>query len=333
MTGPSFQMSFGAVAALIFFFDETRGFWTAQMKKGWFHKALIYLAGSCATSLIATIATAPFTLYHFQQFPIYSMIGNMLALPVIGLIVMPASVIAYILMPLGLDAIPLLAMGKGVSIMLWISHEIASLPYASLNFPAWPRAALFCFVGSGLWLMLLKGPARWACLVFFAAGFFFVARDKGPDFLVSGSGKLAMARLDENTVLLSSRRNDKFIAQNWIRSAGVDPETVRMWPKEGVIKEENGNTLSCDHYSCLVRIQNRTVAMSFDPRTVREDCAAADIVFSSRPARNRKCNVLIDFWRLRKNGTYALYIEPTSITIKNVEGDRGRRPWTMQGAK
>jgi competence protein ComEC len=335
MTGPSFQMSFGAVAALIFFFDETRGFWAGQMKRGGIlRKGMMYLAGSCATSLIATIATAPFTLYHFQQFPIYSIIGNVLALPVIGLIVMPASVIAYILMPVGLDAVPLWVMGKGITIMLWISHEIASLPYASLNFPAWPRAALFCFVGAGIWLMLLKGPVRWACLVFFAAGCLLVASDRGPDFLVSGSGKLAMARLDGNSVLLSSRRSDKFIAQNWIRAAGVDPETVKTWPKEGVIEEENDNSLSCDYYGCLTRIRGRTIAMSFDPRTIRDDCAAADIVFSSRPAaRNVKCSALIDFWDLRKNGTHAIYIGPDSMTIKNVEGERGHRPWTIQGAQ
>ncbi len=332
ITGPSFQMSFGAVAALIFFFDETRNFWAGGMKRGGiFRKGWMYLAGACATSLIATIATAPFTLYHFQQFPIYSIVGNVLALPVIGLIVMPASVMAYIMMPLGLDAIPLMIMGKGITAMLWISHEIASWPYASLNFSAWPRAALFCFVGAGLWLMVVKGPMRWACLFLFTAGFFFVVASRSPDFLVSGSGKLAMVRLDDDQILLSNRRNDKFIAQNWIRAARADPETVGIWPKEGVIEGGKGNRLSCDQYGCLARIRGGSIAMSFDPRTIKDDCAAADVVFSAKPAPEIECqsSALIDMWGLRDGGTHAVYIGKPSITIETVNGDRGQRPWTI----
>src|SRR5690606_4252452 len=65
----SFQMSFAATAALIFFFEETAPWWVQQRREaGPFRRGLLYVAGVCATTLVAGTATMPFAIYHFQQF-------------------------------------------------------------------------------------------------------------------------------------------------------------------------------------------------------------------------------------------------------------------------
>jgi competence protein ComEC len=336
ITGPSFQMSFAAVACLIFFYDETRNFWANQNKKGgWFRKIYLVLFGTCVTSVIATIATAPFTLYHFQQFPIYSVVGNVLAFPVIGFVIMPAAIFTYLLMPLGLDPIPLWVMGKGVTGMLLISEEIAAWQYASLDLVAWPLAALICFVVAGLWVMVIKGPVRWIAFLPFIAGLVFVLLHRPPDILVSSSGKLVMMMADDKIVWLSNRRSDKFTAENWIRAAGIDPNSVVTWPKEGVLESESVR-LSCDVHGCIANVKGINIGFSFAARTVLEDCGHVRLIFARDPIDDQLCieSTVIDRWDLKDDGTYAIWIDHHhNIKTKTVTGERGSRPWTDAGAK
>lgn len=328
---PGFQMSFGAVAALIFSYDETRGFWSrVNRSRAWWKKPVVIILGSAFTSLAATVATAPYTLYHFQQFPIYSVIGNVLAMPVIGIVVMPAALIAYFLMPLGLDALPLRAMGWGVSLMLDISAEIATWPEADLNMPAWPRSALLLFTAAGLVMLLVRGAAQWFSLVPLVAGVVAVMAHPQPDVLVSGSGKLAMVRLAPDIVLLNTRRTERFIAGNWLRAAGLEGQAVPTFPREGTIADTaSGNALSCDPGGCRIRIGRHTIALSHNQRIAAEDCGHVDVVISTKPLRRCEGSYLIDMWDLRRDGTHAIYISGNTVRIQNITDTRGSRPWTI----
>ncbi|HWI27140.1 MAG TPA: ComEC/Rec2 family competence protein [Stellaceae bacterium] len=66
--GPSFQMSFAAVVALIAFYEAMRGrlaLW--HRHAGPLRRAALYLLGIAFTTLVTTVATMPFTIYHFHQ--------------------------------------------------------------------------------------------------------------------------------------------------------------------------------------------------------------------------------------------------------------------------
>ena len=77
--GPSFQMSFAAVAALITVYQLLRhGFplaeWPAFPR--W---PVLYAAGLVITTVVASCATDPFALYHFGWIAVYSLPANLLA--------------------------------------------------------------------------------------------------------------------------------------------------------------------------------------------------------------------------------------------------------------
>jgi competence protein ComEC len=339
LTNPGFQMSYAAVAALIFFYEETQKFWSSlhkRMENPWKRRIVIALLGTCVTSVVATLATTPFTLYHFQQFPIYSVVGNVVALPVIGLIIMPAAVITYILMPIGLDGYAIWVMGQGVRAMLWISHEIASWHYASLDLVTWPRSALLCLVASGLWIALFKGTLRWGALPLFCAGIVFIMMYKPPDILVSSNAKVILIQPDKTTGWLSTRRSDKFTSENWIRAGGIDPQNVDIWPKEGTLKNEDGNTLSCDNGGCIATIKGKSIAFAFDPYSAVESCAYVDLVIAQEPVKRHNCpdTRIIDRWELRRKGAHAIWIDKHRDTLKieTVLEQRGDRPWTAAGS-
>lgn len=116
----SFQMSFAATTILVAFYEWYRSVevfpvypsTSAAMQS--LYKVLFYLTGIALTTLIAGLATSPFAAYYFQRIAVFSLLTNVLALPIVGLLVMPAGLVALLFMPLGMEAYPLMAMGAGL---------------------------------------------------------------------------------------------------------------------------------------------------------------------------------------------------------------------------
>ena len=94
---PGFQMSFAATIALVAAFEALRGraWWQhTQTAPGWrFAKPVV---GIAMTSLVAGAATAPISAFHFNAVAQYGLIANLLAIPAMGMVVMPAAVIAVV---------------------------------------------------------------------------------------------------------------------------------------------------------------------------------------------------------------------------------------------
>ncbi len=67
---------------------------------------------SVVTTLVAgTMSSIP-AAYHFGRMAPYSLVANTLALPVVGVLVMPFALLSAVLMPLELEAAPLWVMGE-----------------------------------------------------------------------------------------------------------------------------------------------------------------------------------------------------------------------------
>ena len=87
---------------------------------------LAHVIGIIITSLIAGAATMLFSIYHFQQTSPLGIVGNLLALPLVGFVMMPAAMLAVLAMPLGIERPFLLAMGWSVDQMLDMAAIVAS---------------------------------------------------------------------------------------------------------------------------------------------------------------------------------------------------------------
>ncbi len=113
--GPSFQMSFAAVLALIAGWEWLR---PRLPKAGpgparWRRRLALATFGIIATSVLAGLATTPVGLHHFGRLQLYGVAANALAVPVTSLLVMPAGMAAVALMPFGLEELVLAPMGWG----------------------------------------------------------------------------------------------------------------------------------------------------------------------------------------------------------------------------
>ena len=325
MFGPSFQMSFAAVVALIAAY-EVAGPALARWRQGLGGLGLagLYLGGIAFTSVIATLATTPFALFHFQQIAFYSVLSNMIAVPVTSFWVMPCSLLAYALMPFGLEGPALVAMGWGVSIILWTAEATASLPGAAAIVPAMPIAGLVVLTLGGLWLALWTGRWRYAGLILVVGGLLSPLLTVRPDVLVSGDRSVMAVRAADGGLSLSGRRNR--VAESWLRRDGVCVASA-PWPKAGASAD---GRLACDALGCIYRAQGQVIALVRDPQALPEDCAVAGAVISLEPARLCRAPLVIDLWRLRREGAHALYLSPTGeLRVESVGDYRGKRPWTV----
>lgn len=325
MSGASFQMSFAAMVALIVFCEEVGGRITAWHKDaGFLRRAFLYFGGVCASTLVASLATAPFSLYHFQQLGLYSIPSNMAASPVMAFIIMPAGLLACLLMPLGLEHWPLWVMGKGVDFVNFVAHETASWPQASLKVAAQPLTVLLLAVAGGIIFLLWRGWGRLSGLALVLAAVLVAWVSAPPDILVSPDVKLIALRDNAGKLTVSSRVRDKFSAENWLRRNGQDSEQAEKWPAEGY-GEATG--LTCAEEGCRMERDGRKVAFSFQPVAQAEDCHWADIMVASYAIRG-DCPAAtkadrIDMW---KNGAYALWLDGRAESVTDV---RGHRPWTI----
>src|SRR5690606_29617534 len=106
---PSFQMSFAATLALVALFERFMPLLARPPAagSGTFARATErfgrWLLLGAATSLAAGLATAVFAAFHFYRVAPYGLISNVLAMPVLSFVIMPAGLVSVLLTPFGYD--------------------------------------------------------------------------------------------------------------------------------------------------------------------------------------------------------------------------------------
>ncbi|MGE0747812.1 MAG: ComEC/Rec2 family competence protein [Rhodospirillales bacterium] len=329
MAGPSFQMSFAAVVALVATYEAAQPRLTAWRRDGGaLRRVWLYVAGTLLTTLVAGLATTPFGIYHFNRLQLYALAANLIAIPITGFWIMPFAVAAFALMPLGLDGWALAAMGWGVEAVIETAHIVASWPGAVWPVPAMPAWGLGLVALGGLWLCLWRGGWRLWGVPAIAAGIAGIAVTAPPDVLVDAGRRLLAVRGEDGSVVIAGRRKTDFDADTWTRRAGRDGAAA--WPEAGAAA---GGRLRCDPLGCVYETAGQVVAFATDPAALAEDCRRATVVVSFASVRRRACarpELIIDSGRLRREGTHALWLSRGGIRVETVAADRGDRPWSRR---
>jgi len=312
ITEPGFQMSFAAVAALVAVAE-----WGAAHPKGRYGVFWRYLRGIAVTALVGSLATLPFALFHFGRTTHYAVLGNLIAMPVMGFWVMPAAALSVILMPLGWDGPVLALLGEGIAVMLALGGLVAHLPGAVSLAPAMPLSALLAISGGGLWLVIWRGARRWPGLLGLAGGVVLAMAAPRPDMLVAPDGRTVAIRGGDGLLHFAQPPKDRFDAREWLRRDG----DARM------LEEAAGMTsLRCDGVGCVVRGgRGGVIALSRRPEALGDDCAMARILVTALPVNCRGPALVIDGPAAQAGEGWAISFTPLSVT--SVRQDRGRRPW------
>ncbi|MBV9833297.1 MAG: ComEC family competence protein [Alphaproteobacteria bacterium] len=331
LTGASFQLSFAAVVALIAAWEAAR-LWRARRHAegvdrtiGMRHRVGRYAADSVLSTLVASVATGGFAIYHFNRLSLVGVVANLLAVPLCGVWVMPWGLAAMLLAPFGLEWLALAPMGLGVEWTLDIARWAAALPGAASVAPSMPGASLWLLTLGGLWLCFWHTRWRWLGLLGVALAFAVIPLQRTPDLMISEDAR-ALAVRSERGLVLYSARGERIAGETWTRRAGEGG--AERWPEAG---NSADGSMRCTGGLCVLRRAGAEVRLVVRPEAQPQACAGATPVVSVVPLRNQCRAALwtIDRFDLWRHGAHAVWLgdkgRPTRIeTTREARGDR---PW------
>jgi competence protein ComEC len=323
LVGPSFQMSYAAVLGLVAaaeWWRETGRDYVATNSRGGriAVSVLLWAAGLIATTLIATLATAPFSSYHFQRFNPYGIIGNALALPFVSMIVMPAAVLGVLLRPFGLDGFVWSIMGYGTHAVVSVAQAVAAWPGSVRGHAAFDLGALFLIAFGLIWLCVWRTRLRILAVLPILTGTAVAMTAKPQDLFIDRSGSGAAFRMSDGRLALVGRPS-RFVTSFWLQADGDTRAPSDVSLKAGS---------ACDKLGCIgFAAAGRSIAVVTDAMAFLEDCRRADVIITPLDAPGWcQARHVFDRKRLRESGSVSLrFGEPDRITTQRAVN--AARPW------
>ncbi len=317
LTGPGFQMSFSATTALVATFAYLRRFELYQLPK-WARAVLsVFLS-----SAIAGLATAPFAAAHFNQISHYGLIANLLTVPLMGALVMPAAVLAICLTPLGLWDVGLWIMDKGLQWILFVAHWVAGLDGALSHVVA-PHGSVLPILTLGLlWIILWQTRIRFAGLLAVIAAGMIWQQSVRPTILVADTGSL-IGQLGPDGRVLSRATGSGFVAGIWLENDGAPVAQTVAAAREGFFVDGRVTRAVLGDWA-IIAVSGKTALAGLD------GCGGADILISNQIDEiARPCEVF-DLGRLRNTGALAIdLMEGGDLRITTAHQITGNRLWNQ----
>ncbi|TGX49698.1 ComEC family competence protein [Sphingomonas gei] len=210
LAGPSFQLSFAAVTAIVALHESprVRG-WFKPREEGRGRRLLRGLCSLLLTGVAVELALMPIGLFHFHKAGVYGALANIVAIPLTTFVIMPLEALALALDLAGIGAPVWWLTAQALDLLLWLAHTTASAPGAVAALPAMPGGAYALIAVGGLWAALWRTRVRWAGAAPFAIGLAWALLTPPPDLLVTGDGRhLAIRMTSGEMALLRDRAGD-----------------------------------------------------------------------------------------------------------------------------
>lgn len=313
---PGFRMSFCAVIAIIAMFSHLERYKRTKTRTNHRHDgnifARIYVCGKTSllyvgyaglSSLAATVATTPFSVYHFHQFTLQGIWTNLIAMPLTSLWIMPAGTLGLLLMPIGWDGLPLHISTEGVKQLLQLADMAASADIG-VFVPTSPSGlALFLWVAAVMTGFLLHGNMRYISLICAAAAAFFYNKTPVPDIFISDNTKI-FAVVSGDILVVNDLRSGRYARQRWQEAAGTH-QTIRHHH----VKHDIG--LTCDTTRrCVYRHSYGTVIFSDDQSYLDKYQDTADAVVLLQPDIHSTAPLVVPYDALKAAGTHVITFHP-----------------------
>lgn len=321
LLGVGFQMSFAATTALVAAFGLIRDRRDALPRlPRWAAPVLAVVVSSA----VAGAATAPFSAAHFNRLSDYGLLANLLAVPVMGILVMPAAVATAVLWPLGLAGAGLWLLQLGLDWILLVAHRVSGIEGAVSHVPAPGPAVLPVLALGFLVLILWRGRARWLGLAGMAVALALWPLAERPTVLIADTGGL-VGVMGPAGRALSKPKGDGYAALAWLENDGDGADQASAFARPGFAGERG------DLRAEVAGTELRVLGGRGMQARLGARCGPG-IVVMSQPAKVRPegpC-VLYDPEALRKTGAVALIAGPEGLRTVTVAEREGQRLWTRR---
>jgi competence protein ComEC len=321
---PSFQMSFAATLALIAIYERGLPRFVTSANTSFAARAALWgaheIVALILASLVAGLATTPYAAFHFHRLAPYGVVANLLAMPVVSVLVMPAGIVGLLAMPFGFDAPFWRLMELGIDWMVAVALWVGSLPGAVGRVPAFGAGALLVGTAGLIVLCLLRTPLRALGAVVAVVGCLLAVHTPQPDVLVGASGDSFAVRGPNGRLQVLKTGNDAFGIREWLAADGDDRQpAAASAAHEGFI---------CDDAGCVAKLsRGGLVAIATSPAAFADDCARAVLVVTTRAAPPHCAAVVVDRNLWRAGGALALHRTGPRWEITAARPSSQDRPW------
>lgn len=327
--GPSFQLSFGSVIAIIAIHDAApvRAFLRGHADNWWRgilrHAAMLVLSG-----MVIDLALMPIALFHFHRAGIYGSVANLVAIPLITFLTMPLIAAGLVLDLVGAGWPAWWLCARSLDFLLGFTHWLVSRPGAVSIVPTMGQGAFVLFVAGMLWLGLWHGRARLWGLAPALVAAAMLALLRPVDVLIAGDGRnIGITSPDGGRLMVLRLGKSDYERESLLEAAGMTGEVRPLveWPGA-----------HCNPAFCLVEASRggrvwRILAARGKVRSsdaaLAEACAGVDIVVARDKLYGpcRPALLKADREMLMRTGGIALDL--VNRRVVTVADSEGQHPW------
>jgi competence protein ComEC len=286
---PSFLMSFGAVMAIVAFFESEPKF----------PRFLTRLWEIIATTIVASIPTLIISITMFNQLTLNSVAANTVSIPLMSFVIMPLIVVALFFMIFDVAKPILLAVELGVDLLIKIADKTSRLPGSFFIMPTPTNCALGIVMASGIWLMLIGHRVRLLGIPGIAIGIAYYFLQPLPDIFISPHTKVVGIRTGD-AVCFSHLGYFKGITDSWAKSVGFS-------------RREKYNSAAC-----------RKVISPIDEDTWVAQINDKKIIVTSSDNQPEDADFIIRLNDRENERSELIYLDKT----EKISTEKIRRPWS-----
>lgn len=331
LVGPSFQMSFAAVLAIVGLHgaEPVRAFLAAR-EESWLSRIGRRVLMLFATGVVIEAVLTPIVLFHFHRAGAYGAFANVLAIPLVTFIAMPLIALALLFDLAGLGAPFWWLAGLSLEALIGIAHFVAGQPGAVRLMPRIGLGAIGLYVAGMLWLALWRGRVRLWGLGAAAAAVPLMLTASAPDVLVARDGRqIAVTEPGGRLLVLREGAKGKgsYALDSLREAAAVATAPIAIERAPGARCSADFCALDLERdgrsWSLLVARSKHYV----DALQLIRACERADIVIAAR-SLPRSCSprwLKADRRFLAEHGGLALYLDSEArlLTVGESQGQHG----------
>ncbi|MDX1949877.1 MAG: ComEC/Rec2 family competence protein [Rickettsiales bacterium] len=309
----SFQLSFGSIIALAGVYEIYAKFSKKSdlsEQENFFKKSLKYLFGIMASSLIVGVVTGPIIAYHFSNISKFSAASNLITLPFVSFVTMPALAIASVFSGFEFSEFLFKPAEFGIRMMLFCAEKFGDAKTSTIRVSALPEYFLILVCVGWVWFFVFTSKIRYFALPFiFAIYLVMIFAQKQPDILIDEKGKTFIIKAYDKYYIYG--RTGGFKLKQYKEKLGV-AEFFRLKKNEDFLCKENfcslkniliirglhkENQALCESHKVIINLTNQKIC------------------------DNKK---VISLKNLSKNGTHLIW---QNGRIENSRASSGLRIW------
>jgi ComEC/Rec2-related protein len=279
---PSFQLSFVAVLCLLKCYNF-------EIKKyGFFYKILNAGLVTIISSTLVSILTAPFGIHHFGFIHFYGTISNVIAIPMLAIIIMPLAILSILTNFQGV----INAFEFSIKTLFSIAEFVSNLPFSAIHMNYFNGYLLTIFSFGLIFFLTLKESFKilGLSMILGSLGFYFLFTKK--PFMVVNQD-YAILKDGENYVSLF------YIPESYLKEIWEEKLNAKFIPfNKSALKD-----FSCSDETCF-NFNENPFTIVYNEISNLEFCTGGILINMSSEKRDFNCHFkqIITIKDLQKNG-------------------------------